>query len=302
MKWQKLGLIYEPRVIDQYLLTHAANPLPIHIENNIYRIFFNGRDYLNRSSVGFFDFDFSNLKVNLICNSSIFNFGEDGSFYSHGVSLGNSYRIDDRHYIGFMGWNIKPYEHWRGDIGRIRLDNLIDLKLAPKGIFIGTDSIDKLSLSYPYILYHESLYKMWYGSTVTWDAGNNEMLHVINYAISKDGDNWEKMGLAIPFELGVAQAFSRPTVIIEKSVYHMWYSYRSGDGTPYRIGYSRSEDGKVWERRHEDVGIDVSTEGWDSQMICYPQVFKHQENYYMLYNGNDFGKSGIGLAILENGF
>ena len=45
--------------------------------------------------------------------------------------------------------------------------------------------------------------------------------------------------------------------------------------------------------------IDVSEDGWDSEMICYPHVFDHSGRRYMLYNGNGYGASGIGLAVLE---
>lgn len=140
---------------------------------------------------------------------------------------------------------------------------------------------------------------MWYGSTLDWTSENGEMIHVIKYATSVDGENWIKHGVVIPYEIGVAQAFSKPSVIIDKNGYHMWYSYRSGDGTPYRIGYSHSTDGINWERKHKDVGIDVSETGWDSNMICYPFVFEHDGDRYMLYNGNNYGKTGFGLAILE---
>ena len=50
----------------------------------------------------------------------------------------------------------------------------------------------------------------------------------------------------------------------------------------------------------QNSGIDVSKTGWDSEMICYPFVFEHKGNKYMLYNGNDYGKDGFGLAVLEN--
>ncbi|MNX51611.1 hypothetical protein D3C86_822760 [compost metagenome] len=79
----------------------------------------------------------------------------------------------------------------------------------------------------------------------------------------------------------------------------MWYSYRSGDGTKYKIGYSHSVDGIHWERRHNDVGIDVSKKGWDSEMICYPFIFEHKNDRYMLYNGNEYGKTGFGIAKLK---
>jgi len=53
-----------------------------------------------------------------------------------------------------------------------------------------------------------------------------------------------------------------------------------------------------WKRKDREVGIDVSASGWDSEMIEYPFVFDHKGERYMLYNGNGYGKTGIGLAVL----
>ena len=42
----------------------------------------------------------------------------------------------------------------------------------------------------------------------------------------------------------------------------------------------------------------VSEEGWDSQMICYAYVYEHKGQKYMVYNGNGFGATGLGYAVL----
>ena len=76
----------------------------------------------------------------------------------------------------------------------------------------------------------------------------------------------------------------------------MWYCYAIDD---YRIGYAESQDGITWERKDNEVGIDVSESGWDSEMIEYPFVFEHKRGKYMFYNGNDYGNEGIGYAIME---
>ncbi len=76
----------------------------------------------------------------------------------------------------------------------------------------------------------------------------------------------------------------------------MWYSYR---GHRYRIGYAESADGINWQRMDDAVGIDVSPTGWDSDMIEYPYVFDHGRRRYMLYNGDGYGKTGVGLAVLD---
>jgi hypothetical protein len=141
---------------------------------------------------------------------------------------------------------------------------------------------------------------MWYGSTVSWDAGNGEMLHVINYASSRDGTEWMRHGLAVPYELGKAQAFSRPAVVGNaRDGLHMWFSYRSGTGEKYRIGYAYGASAVNWVVDLEQAGIDISPTGWDSEMIEYPFVFDHKGERYMLYNGNGYGKTGFGLAVLE---
>jgi hypothetical protein len=147
----------------------------------------------------------------------------------------------------------------------------------------------------------DQTYQMWYGSTVTWDAGNQEMLHVIKSATSRDGHLWSRQGLSIPYAIGEAQAFSKPSVVTHPlGGYEMWFSYRSGLGKSYRIGYARSQDQVTWQLALDQAGIDISTDGWDSEMIGYPYVFDHQDKRYMLYNGNGYGKTGFGLAVLCN--
>ena len=80
----------------------------------------------------------------------------------------------------------------------------------------------------------------------------------------------------------------------------MWYSYRAnGKIDTYRIGYAESLDSRNWRRKDQLANIDISVSGWDSEMICYPSVFKLNSKTYMLYNGNGYGKTGFGLAILE---
>ena len=182
------------------------------------------------------------------------------------------------------------------------LETDFSLTLDGDGPFLPSSDVDPISLSYPWVLRdQDGSYRMWYGSTVTWDAGNGEMLHVINHAVSPDGHKWQRRGLAVPYALGKAQAFSRPTVTGDASGgYHMWFSYRSGTGEKYRIGYARSYDGDAWELSLGDAGIDVSSSGWDAEMIEYPFVFDHKGERFMLYNGNDYGRTGFGLAVLMN--
>lgn len=302
LRWTKLGQLYCPEAIHPKLASHAANPLAVLLDGDVYRVFFSGRDKQNRSSVGYVDVDIIKREVLYICDKPVFVYGSEGSFYSHGVSIGNLYVADGSRYILFMGWQCPPDGHWRGDIGRLILEPDFSLRLDGNGPFIAADTIDPISLSYPWAIREDDgSFRMWYGSTLTWDSGGGEMLHVINYATSIDGHQWQRNGLAVPYSLGTAQAFSRPSVIGNPNDgYQMWFSYRSGSGEKYRIGYAHSQNGRNWDLRLHDAGIDVSPSGWDSEMIEYPFVFEHKGSNYMLYNGNGNGRTGFGIAVLSH--
>ena len=302
--WRKLGRIYAPNAALRHpnLTSHASNPLPVHIEGEIYRIFYSGRDKYNRSSVGAVDINLSERTVVREHYEPFFKHGAPGSYYSDGISIGDVYEVRDKRYMLFMGWQNSTDRHWRGDIGRLLLTDDLTLELVDRFPLISSDHVDPISLSYPWV---ETLcdggYEMWYGSTLAWDAGNGEMLHVINHATSADGESWIKTGLAVPYKIGVAQAFSKPTLLRgPNDEYEMWFSYRSGSGEKYRIGYAKSVDRVKWSLDLPYSGINVSNAGWDSEMIEYPYVFKHQDQIYMLYNGNDYGLTGFGLALLES--
>jgi hypothetical protein len=302
-RWKKLGLIYAPGTSGRHpkLISHAANPLPIHMDGDIYRVFYSGRDDRNRSSVGAVDVNIVQRRVVGEHYLPFFQHGPEGSFFADGVSIGSCYMVGGVRYMLFMGWQNPANGHWRGDIGRLIVTPDLTLELAESEPFMGSDHSDPISLSYPWVLpSRETGYDMWYGSTRAWDAGNGEMLHVIQHASSKDGHHWQRSGLAVPYELGQAQAFSRPTVVAGKQRgLEMWFSFRGGSGETYRIGYAVSSNGRDWTLELDRAGITVSDTGWDSEMIEYPYVFDHGGSRYMLYNGNGHGRSGFGMAILD---
>lgn len=302
--WEKLGQLYVPKGNGRHpkLASHAANPLPIHLEHNIYRVFFSGRDEKSRSSVGAVDIDILKCQVIAEYNQPFFEYGPLGSFFADGVSIGNCYEANGVRYMLFMGWQHPSNGHWRGDIGRLIVAPDLTLKLDSLEPFMGSNPEDPISLSYPWVISRPSNgFDMWYGSTLKWDAGNGEMLHIIKHASSDDGHQWHRSGLTVPNELGYAQAFSRPTVLAGRhGGFEMWFSFRSGTGEKYRIGYATSKDGLSWNLDLDGAGITVSNNGWDSEMIEYPFVFDHDGKRYMMYNGNGYGKTGFGLAVMQD--
>ncbi|MNT29664.1 hypothetical protein D3C72_1654170 [compost metagenome] len=78
--------------------------------------------------------------------------------------------------------------------------------------------------------------------------------------------------------------------------YRECFDFRSQHGRGYRLGYASSVDLLNWNRDDSQVA-QLSSEGeWDSEMQCYPHLFRCEGKVYLLYNGNAFGKEGFGLA------
>jgi len=126
-------------------------------------------------------------------------------------------------------------------------------------------------------------------------------------ATSTDGINWEKYGgrQIIEDVLGDDECQALPTILHHNGIYHMYFCYRyatdfrTNPKRGYRLGYAYSNDMVMWKRDDAIKGIDLGiNEEWDSEMMCYPHLFELNNKVFMLYNGNNFGENGFGLAEL----
>lgn len=303
MEWLRYGRIFDP---GQYpchpkLLTHSSNPVPIHLFGSYYRVYYSGRDAENRSSVGAFEFCIDSRKITKTFYYPFITNGGINNFDSDGVSLGCHFEKEGKHFLLYMGWQTKNLAHWRGDIGCLDIAADGTLTKSSAFPFKQSDENDPISLSYPAIAKVSDGYLMVYGSTVAWETPNSEMLHVLKMAHSQDCLTWQPVGSPLPYELGLAQAFSRPTVLCDlKGNINCWFSFRSGNGGLYKIGFAKIRRDYSWEWDVGEVHFDTSTDDWESDMVEYPYVLDHCGDIYMLYNGNGFGKTGIGLAKIKS--
>ena len=298
MKWIKKGIIYCPADNHPWMTSHASNPVAEGLGEALFRLYFSCRDKNSRSSIAFVDVDIRTpSKILRVGSTAVIGPGQPGLFDDSGTSMGCLIRTDGKTYLYYVGWNLGVTVPWRNSIGlAIREGDDGAFEKHSKAPIVDRNDIDPFSLSYPWVMQDGAIWKMWYGTNLNWGEGKAEMQHVIRYAESPDGICWERKGfVAIPLKSG-EHAIARPCVLKEDRLYKMWYSYR---GQSYRIGYAESANGIDWERKDEKAGIDVSVSGWDSEMIEYPFVFDHEGQRHMLYNGNGYGKTGFGLAVLE---
>ncbi len=306
MKWNKLGNIFSINQKKEWMVSHAANPVPyiLDLEKGIVRVFFTSRNSNNQSFIGYVDIDFNSENFNIlkISDNPVLSSGKIGTFDDSGVAMGCIIEKDFKYYLFYLGWNLKVTVPWLNTIGLATSDSIDgEFKKVSMAPIMDRSNEDPFSISYPSIIHDENIFKMWYGSNLNWGQNQSEMEHVIKYAESNDLINWKRTNEThINLEYKNEYALSKPWVIKDHELYRMWYSYRAnGKIDTYRIGYAESEDSRNWIRKDKMANIDISVSGWDSEMICYPSVFKLNSKTYMLYNGNGYGKTGFGLAIME---
>lgn len=298
MPWEKLGLLQPPTTEEQPTLNYMAVPTGVQITSNTWRIYFANRDENNRSIPQAFDFSLNDPKnIQTLHTKPYLTPGKLGTFDTHGIMPTWIQPYNEMLYMYYIGWNRGVDVPFRNALGlAISIDNGNSFQKYADGPILDRSPYDPCFVASCCTLIEDHKWRMWYLSCVEWQAIDDKLQHRyhIKYAESYDGIHWKRDGrICIDFKDENEYAISRPCVIKTSVGYEMWFSYRGDD---YRIGYATSSDGLVWVRRDADVGIDISNNGWDSKMIEYPYVFDHNRQRYMLYNGNGYGRSGIGIA------
>jgi len=301
MRWRRLGLILDPDQRNAWMYSHAAMPVALHQDGDLFRIYCSGRDRAGRSQVGYFEIELgSEPVVKSLRPDPVLAYGELGAYDDCGalnscfVRAGAELRM---YYVGITTGSSIPFRSYTGLA--ISHDNGDSFTRYSRGPILPPDDIDPYLTPNGFVLPEYDGYTAWYTSGVRWVMENGAPKHYyhIKRARSTDGIRWEKYGeVAIDFYEG-EYAIARPWVIRDRDLYRMWYSHR---GAAYRIGYAESADGIRWERKDELGGLGPSNEPWEDEMVSYASIFDHRGRRYMLYNGNRFGKGGIGLAVLDD--
>lgn len=306
MLWRKLGKIFSPDNNYPWMLTHASVPFVGKTDDDLIKVFFSTRNANQESSVGFIWFNIYTLEVVKVSTLPVLTKGDLGGFDDSGVMGCCSVKIGEVDRMYYIGWNLGVTVPFRNSIGIADSINGGNTYSKPfLGPIIDRTKNEPHFVASNCVILDGEVFKMWYLSCTGWfldDASKVIHHYHIKYAESNNGIDWDRKGdIAIDYRDHFEYAISVPRVIKESNgLYRMWFSSRGTPNVPtYRIRYAESNDGKTWIRKDEEVGIDVSATGWDSDMIEYPFVFDHKGNRYMLYNGNGYGKTGFGLAILE---
>jgi len=311
MNWKKKSLIFNPcDNTSGWITNYASLPVADFSEENTLRIYFSTRDQNGRSLITYLETDPECPEnIHYIHGSPILDLGDRGTFDDNGMMPSWITTHDGIKYLYYIGWNPQVTVSYRLAIGlAISRDNGKTFERHSMGPLLDRSADEPYFNTAPCVLKTNSSWIMWYVSCTGWNIikGHPEPSYNIKYAVSRDGINWRRTGETCINYDEFTQAIGKPCVYYENSIYKMIYSYRRTDNyrtnpdASYRLGYAESVDGKIWVRKDGEIGISLSDSGWDSQMIEYSTTYKYRNTRYLIYNGNTFGKSGFGYAVLES--
>lgn len=315
MKWEKLGKIFDPteHVLAEECSIFAKSPQAL-VFDNFVRIYFcsqkktpNGK-YL--SCPQYVDFNKNFDKILQLSQGPIVELGKLGEFDEHGIFPINVLRCENQVFAYTSGWSRRTSVSIDMAIGLAISENdgLSFKKYGSGGPIMAAAINEPFLVGDPFVKHLNGKFHMWYIFGTNWDRpspdAQAERFYKIAHAESADGINWTRDGKTIIDSKLINECQALPTVLYVGGRYHMYfcyrnaYNFRNNSNNSYRLGYAYSDDLIHWNRDDAKSGIDVTEAEWDSEMMCYPNTFECDGQIYMLYNGNEFGKYGFGLAKL----
>lgn len=309
MSWKKGKQLFHWENFRQNIsYSHASVPFALHLEGDNFLIYFGARNDKGHSVPFCIKAQIGNGQV-LIKGEPIgplMNVGDLGTFDDSGVMPTCVVKHDGAYWMYYIGWNPQVTVSYRLSIGLAISQDGIHFERYSSAPLMDRSLEEVYFNTAPYVVKGEQGWEMYYVSCTSWKVleGKTEPQYTVKRAFSDDGIHWHRENKILLEYDSLGEAFGRPCLMnlsaAEKFLffsYRKLSGYRNVVGNAYQTAYAQWDDKlKIWQKKYEDT-LPLGQQGeWDEQMACYGHLFKHQGIYWMLYNGNDFGKSGFGYA------
>lgn len=315
-KWQKLGRVFNPSEIkDRAWLKEFAQAPSVLVFDEFVRVYFSCRppadekgQYVSYSA--FVDLNRKDLfEIIRVSETPILKLGELGTFDEFGTYPVSVIKHENEVRAYYGGWTRCESVPFNVAIGYgLSKNNGETFEKSGDGPILSYSLDEPFILSGPKIRKFNNRWYLFYIAGKKWilDNGKPEPVYKIRMATSTDGINWVKNNTdLIETKVEENEAQASPDVFFYEGKYHMFFCYRYSanyreKNNGYRIGYASSDDLVNWTRDDTKAGIEISAEGWDSEMVSYPHVFELDGSVYIFYLGNQVGRFGFGLAKLDS--
>lgn len=305
MKWRKRGRVYCPDGSRPWAVRYAFPPTPYVPEPGVLRLYMAFCDESTVGRIGFVDVDPDDPgRILRVSEEPVLDIGVPGAFDENGLLPTSIVAVGDELYLYYVGYQLgHKVRYFQFQGLAVSRDGGLTFERAQRTPVLERSDAELLNRTSAFCLRENGVFRLWYVGGSEWTVVDGKPLPVydLRYLESPDGVTWGPEGrVCLGFASDDEHAFGRPWVVRDPDAYRMFYSVRSRS-KGYRIGYAESPDGIAWTRKDGEAGIDVSPEGWDSEMVAYASLFRHGERTYLFYNGNQCGRTGFGWAELEEG-
>lgn len=315
LKWKKLGNIFNPLIGTPrpWMQEYAQCPSPFVLNDKVLRVYITTRgqrdsDMQFVSYPSYVDLSRDDIShIVKIADTPLMPFGNPGSFDEFGITPSSFLRNGDEIYAYYTGWTRMRSVPYTMAIGMaVSRNGGETFEKVGEGPILGISINEPFLLSGPIVRVIEDRWHMWYITGRKWllDNGKFESVYQIAYASSRDGIIWIRNGTPVIPVLAENECQVSFALFSMSGKWHTIFAYRHAIGfrsdstRSYRLGYASSNDLMTWERDDSQVGIELSESGWDSQMMCYPQICEVDGRILLFYCGNSFGREGFGIAEL----
>jgi len=304
MKLISLGLIFKRKNFPKWNKSHAWVPTPIMISKSKCKIFYAGRDKNNQSHIGSFEIDLNKpYKILNVSKSPILSLGKLGYFDDSAVIPCQVFYFKNKYYLFYVGWTQGKKIPYMASIGLACSKNLSKkFKRYSEAPIIGRTNEDPIFAASCFVKKEKNYFKIYYTSNLRWQANRGILTpkYLIKEGFSKNLINWKFKKVALSHKRNEV-ALTRPWILdTKKNKSVMIYSFGKikKKKNNYKIGMALPIKGR-WKRLDSKVKVINNFDKFDLNTQEYAASVKFNGRNYVFYNGDNFGKNGIGLAIME---
>jgi hypothetical protein len=303
MRWRKMGLIYAPDGSQTWAKSHAMLPTPLDMGDGRLRIYVAFVDENTVGRIGYVDVDARDpSRILEVSDTPVLDIGEPGAFDDNGVNPSSVIRVGDEVRLYYIGYQLGVHVRYLLFSGlAISRDGGSTFKRHSRAPILDRSDSELLLRSAPHVTPGGPPWRMWYvaGDSHISAGGTTRPNYNIRFIESDDGIHWPTKGeVAVDLDSDDEYGLGRPFIAEWGGVDRMFYARRS-HSRGYRLGYAETTNGRSWSRRDDQVGIEFSPVGWDSEMLIWASVVVTEFAIYLFYNGNSYGATGFGYAVLE---
>lgn len=281
------------------MVNSALTPTPIRLGTDTIRVYSGFRDREGVSRIGYVDvLADSPAEIVGVSRRPVLDVGRNGCFDDNGVILGDVIATDDGIYMFYVGFQLVAKAKFLAFTGLAKsVDGGESFARVSESPILDRGPDQTTIGAVHSVMFEQGRWKIWYACGDNWQYidGKPYPQYHIRYIEAADLASLPRVGRECLRPERDEYRIGRPRVyrLGEKYVMYFTYGTTSGDYLP---GIAYSANGIDWVRRDDDVGISLSSSGWDSRTLCYPALIQHRDSVLMFYNGNDMGADGIGLA------